>query len=519
MSEPKAKLFLIDGHALAYRSYFAFINANLSNSKGFPTGSLLGFANAMVKLLETENPTHIAVAWDTHAPTFRHEMDENYKANRPPQPDELQQTIPLMKEMVTKFGFANIEKDGFEADDIIGTIAYKAGGEGAEVFMVTPDKDFMQLITDRVKMYKPQNNGDGFKVIDREGVEDYFGVPPEKVIDVLAIIGDTSDNIPGVPGIGKKGAPKLIQEFGSLEAALEAAPGMKAKRAREGLTENREQALLSKKMIVIETNVPDTVSWETLKWDGPQLDELSEFFLQMEFKTLARKFGNPPQVVEQSTSSGRAPSTSRAKTDAGQGDLFGSGHAAAPTASTLKSYVAEDVTYRLVKDAAALQELAELLAASDHFCFDTETTATNAMTAELVGIAFSVEKSLAWYVSIDETGEQGLGNAAVKAALSPLFLNDALKIAHNYKYDYTILKRHGYEIKGKVFDTMIAAYLIDSNQRLSMDLLSERYLNYAPISISLLLGKGKNQKTMREIPVEVVYPYACEDADVTLQLY
>lgn len=530
MSSENARLFLIDGHALAYRSYFAFINANLRNSKGLPTGSLLGFANAVVKLLETENPTHIAVAWDTHAPTFRHEMDENYKANRPPQPDELRQTIPLMKEMVQKFGFANLEKDGYEADDIIGTIAYKAGADGVDVFMVTPDKDFMQLITEKVKMHKPLNNGDGFQVIDIEGVKDYFGVPPEKVIDVLAIIGDTADNIPGVPGIGKKGAPKLIQEYGSLEAAIEAAPGMKAKRAREGLSENREQALLSKKMIVIETNVPDTVSWSALKWDGPSGEELSEFFGEMEFRTLSRKFGGSDDdgggngsgngnSSSASGSSSSAKSAQRKPKDIDQGDLFGSGHSASAETGSLKSFDDESVDYQLINKEAKLQELAIKLNKAEYFCFDTETTGTNAMTAELVGIAFSLKKGEAWYVSVDDSGENGISAERVKSVLQPVFEKDSLKIAHNYKYDYTILRRAGYTIKGQVFDTLLAAYLIDSNQKLSMDELSRVYLNYEPVSITSLIGKGKNQKSMRDIPVEKVAPYACEDADITLQLY
>lgn len=523
MSEQNAKLFLIDGHALAYRSYFAFINANLTNSSGLPTGSLLGFANAIVKLIETENPTHIAVAWDTHAPTFRHDWDENYKANRPPQPDELRQTIPLMKEMVQKFGFANLEKDGYEADDIIGTIAYKAGADGVDVFMVTPDKDFMQLVTDRVKMHKPLNNGDGFQVIDVQGVEDYFGVPPEKVIDVLAIIGDTADNIPGVPGIGKKGAPKLIQEYGSLEAAIEAAPGMKAKRAREGLTQNKEQALLSKKMIVIETNVPDTVSWTALRWDGPNKEELGAFFKEVEFRTLSRKFGGEENSDDNgkvsSNKSSAKSSQKKTKLDAGQGDLFGSGHSPAAASGSLKSYDSEAVKYHLIKDESDLKELANKLAKANAFCFDTETTGTDAMTAELVGIAFALEKGEAWYVSEDSSGENGIPIGTIRETLGPVFENEALKIAHNYKYDYTILRRAGFTIKGPVFDTLIAAYLIDSNQKLGMDELSRVYLNYEPVSITTLIGKGKNQKSMRDIPVDKVAPYACEDADITMQLF
>lgn len=513
------KVFLLDGHALAYRSYFAFINANLRNSEGTPTGPVLGFANTLVRLLESETPTHLAVAWDTHAPTFRHEMDKNYKANRPPQPDDLRVTIPLMKEMVEKFGFRNLEKDGFEADDIIGTLAYKAGEEGATVFMVTPDKDFMQLITDKVKMYKPMNNGEGFNVIDIEGVKDYFGVPPEKVIDVLAVIGDTSDNIPGVPGIGKKGAPKLIQEYGSLEAAIEAAPGMKAKRAREGLTQNADQALLSRKMIVIDTNVPDTIDWKQLKWNGPDKESLVDFFKRMEFRTLTRKFAdNPAEVSDKKVSASGTTSVKRPAAD-GQGDLFGTGHTVAQTGPETDRLNQDEVTYNLIDSEKALRELAAGLGKVNAFCFDTETTGTEAVTAELVGITISTQPGEAWYISVDEKGETGLHPDIVRKHLADIFAADKLKIAHNYKYDFTMLNRYGFEVNGPVFDTMIAAYLIDSNQKLSMDELSKQYLNYQPVSISTLIGSGKKQKSMKEIPVEQVCPYACEDADITLRLY
>lgn len=526
MPENKIKLFLIDGHALAYRSYFAFINANLRNSKGVPTGSLMGFANTLVKLLETEKPTHIAVAWDTHAPTFRHEMDEAYKANRPPQPDELRVTIPLMKEMVTHFGFQNLEKEGYEADDIIGTLAQQAGIDGAEVFMVTPDKDFMQLVTDKVRMYKPLNNGDGFQVIDPDGVKDFFGVPPEQVIDVLAIIGDTSDNIPGVPGIGKKGAPKLIQEYGSLEAAIEAAPGIKAKRVREGLTQNADQALLSKKMIVIDTQVPDTVSWTELKWEGPHAASLSEFFGQMEFRTLSRKFGEAMAAQGSSSQDAqvqKSASAHRRDQQSGQGDLFGTGHQPTQQADTasLKTLESEKADYRLVSEAEELDALLAMLQGADYFCFDTETTASDPMYAALVGLAFSARKGEAFYVPVkgaDGEGE-GFDLSEIRDRLQTVLGNESLKVAQNYKYDYMVLKRHGIEVRGPLFDTMIAAYLIDSNQKLSMDELSRHYLGYEPVSIETLIGKGREQKSMRDVPVEKVMPYACEDADITLQLY
>lgn len=508
----KHRVFLLDGHALAYRAHFAFIKARLQNAEGIPTGPLLGFANTIVRLIDSENPTHLAVAWDTHAPTFRHEMDENYKANRPPQPDELRVTIPLMKEMIEKFGFKNLEKDGFEADDIIGTLALKAGREGADVFMVTPDKDFMQLVTDKVKMYKPMNNGDGFNVIDVSGVEEYFGVPPEKVVDVLAIIGDTSDNIPGVPGIGKKGAPDIIKEFGSLEAAIEAAPGMPSKRAREGLMNNSEQALISKKMVIIDTDVPDTVDWKELEWKGPDKQSLSGFFKRMEFRTLTRKFSDGIETVEDHSV------RSKPKNPA-QGDLFGTGHAAASIPDHIKTIEQGDADYTPITDENGLKKLADKLKKAKHLCIDTETTDVDALIAELVGIAISVKENEAWFIRIDETGQNGITIKKTRDCLNDVFGSDSLKIAHNYKYDYMVLYRHGFALNGPVFDTMIAAYLIDSNQKLGMDELSKRYLEYRPISIDKLIGSGKKQKSMKDVPLEELYPYACEDADITLRLY
>lgn len=496
----KSKLFLLDGMALAYRSYYAFIKSNLKNSEGIPTGPILGFANTLVKMLEEEEPTHIAVAWDTSAPTFRHEMDKEYKANRPPQPEDLRVGIPLIKEMVEAFGMKNIEKDGFEADDVIGTIADRANAEDVNVFLVTPDKDFMQLVHDHVTMYKPQNNGDGFKLIDREGVKEYFGVYPEKVIDALAMIGDTSDNIPGVPGIGKKGAPKLIKKYGSLEAAIENAENISGKRAREGLTNHGEQALKSKKMVTIETSVPDIIEWEELEWTGPQKETLAKFFKRMEFKSIISRFLGEEYLT--------------ADNEEGQGDLFQQAKEASD--DVFNHYEEGTVSYTLVDTADKLGEMAERIENFDAFCFDTETTGTDPMKARLLGISFSVVAGSAYYVTL---GEKGLALEKLQNMLSPLFESDKIKIAHNYKYDYIILKRHGIAVKNNPFDTMIAAYLLDPDQKLKMDDLARKYLNYEPIAIEKLIGKGKNEITLDEADPEDVCIYACEDADITYRLY
>lgn len=348
----KSLLFLLDGMALAYRSHFAFISSNLQNSEGIPTGPILGFANTLEKLLEEHEPSHIAVAWDTQAPTFRHEMDEDYKANRPPQPEELTIGIPLIKEMIEGYGIKNIEQDGYEADDIIGTIADRANAEDVNVFLVTPDKDFMQLVHDHITMYKPDNQNGGFNLIDREGVKDYFGVYPEKVVDVLAILGDKSDNIPGVKGIGKKGAPKLINKYGSLEAAIEDAPNMSSKRHREGLQEYSEEALHAKEMVKIKTDVPDTVDWEDLDWQGADDEKLGAFFKRMEFRTLTKKY-----LGEEIVRSADKKSDSG---DKNQGDLFLADDETEEE-SPLESYDEDIVTYELVDSKEGLEELVDRL--------------------------------------------------------------------------------------------------------------------------------------------------------------
>ncbi len=481
--------------ALAYRAHFAFIKSSLKNSEGIPTGPILGFANTLVKLLEEEEPTHIAVAWDTHAPTFRHDMDTEYKANRPPQPDELRVGIPLIKEMLDNFGITNIEQDGYEADDIIGTIAFNAQAEDVNVYLVTPDKDFMQLVDDHITMVKPDNRNGGFILIDREGVKEYFGVYPEQVIDVLAIIGDTSDNIPGVPGIGKKGAPELVNEYGSLEKAIEAAPKMKSKRNREGLSQNAEQALHAKTMVTIKTDVPGVAEWRTFQWKGANKKNLGLFFKRMEFNTLTRKYlGEEPGA---------------------QGQLFGSEETVTEKRKRLNTEV---VSYRIAVSADEIKDAVNQLKDAHSICFDTETNGTDPLFATMAGIALSARPESAWYIPVNVEG--ALKQDEVRELVNPLFKNEkTLKIAHNFKFDQLILENAGFTVNGPVFDTMVAGYLIDSSQRLKMDSLAKKYLNYEPVPIEDLIGKGKNQILMTELPFDAVKDYACEDADITYRLY
>jgi DNA polymerase-1 len=496
----KSLLFLVDGMALAYRSYYAFINSRLQNSEGIPTGPILGFANTLEKMLDEEQPTHIAVGWDTHEPTFRHKMDETYKANRPPQPEELQTDIPLIKEMLEYYNIKNIEQHGYEADDIIGTIAAGANADDVEVFLVTPDKDFMQLVHDHIKMYKPDNRNGGFNIIGREGVKEYFGVLPDKVIDVLALIGDKSDNVSGVYGIGKKGAPKLINKYGSLEAAIEDAPNISSKRQREGLQKDAKQALHAKEMVKIITDVPDVHDWEELEWEGPDAQKLGEFFKRMEFRTLTTKYLGDEALLSDSESGNR------------QGRLFGASE------EDHQRYDEKSASYELIGNEKELTELTEKLSGNEFLCFDTETDGTEMMQSCLVGISLASVTGEAYYIPLN--CEEGLSEEEAINILQPLFADkDSLKIAHNFKFDYILLNRAGLEIDGPVFDTMLAGYLLDASQKLNMDALAKKYLHYEPISIEKLIGSGKEQKTMDQIAPEKIAPYACEDADITLHLY
>jgi DNA polymerase I len=530
------KVLLIDGMALAYRSHFAFIRANLVNNEGISTGSIMGFANTVDKLIEEYEPSHLAVAWDTHAPTFRHDWDERYKAQRPPQPEELRVGIPLIKEMLGFWNIPNIEKDGYEADDIIGTLAYSIEAGEAEVFLVTPDKDFMQLVNDYVCMLKPNNKNGGFDRVDEDGVKEYFGVYPNQVIDVLALLGDASDNIPGVPGIGKKGAPKLIEQFESLDNLLDQASTISAKRQRESLIEFADEARHARKMVTIKTDVPGVQSWTELVRADPDWSNLAVFFSRMGFRSLTRKYeelasGNTSPVGSASSRDDRSyvsdspkksvnegetnPKSLNSQSEASQAD---NEHSPIETALDLfaaskkaASYNANEVEYRLLDNEVELLAYLESVDLNRPLVVDTETDSADPLSANLVGIAMTQESHKAVYVPFNPEW-----NIALKQILGS---SELLVIAHNYKFDYTVLQRHGIELSGKIFDTMIAAYLIDSDQRLKMDELSLRYLQYEPIPITELIGKGKGQLTMADVPREALVPYACEDADITFRLY
>lgn len=531
----RARLFLLDGMALAYRAHFAFIKSNLRNSEGIPTGPILGFANTLDKLLEQQKPTHIAVAWDLKGPTFRHKKDETYKANRPPQPDELRRSIPLIKDMLSYWGMQNLGMEGFEADDVIGTVAYQAAGADVDVYMVTPDKDYMQLVTEHVYMYKPLNKENGFQIVDREGVKEYFGVYPEKVIDVLAILGDTSDNITGVKGIGKKGAPNLINKYGSLEGAIEAAPKIKSKKISEALQRDAEQARWAREMVTIHTEVPETPDWKDFAWEQPENGKLGAFFQRMGFRQLTKKYVGEQAVSEAAKNKGSHDQETDAKAfqsnEGVQSGLFDTNHSESTLSSSksaknewdfnASSYSAEEQTYHCVQTQEAFSEMMTRIKEAEILCFDTETQGSDPLKADIVGMSFSVEAGEAWYIPL--WPEQGLPLEDLTDSLQSLFGDEKrLKIAHNLKFDLQVLNRHGIEVKGPYFDTMLAAYLIDADQALKMDTLSQQYLGYEPISIDSLFEekpKKKNVLDMANVPLEKITVYAAEDTDVTLRLY
>lgn len=502
-------LYLFDGTALAYRSYFAMINTNLRNAEGLATGAVFAFAHAIDRIIDTHKPTHIAVAWDTHAPTFRHHMDEAYKANRPPQPEELRASIPLIKEMLGYFRIPSLELDGFEADDIVGTLATTARGQDVQVFMVTPDKDFMQLVHDNIAMMKPLSKGDGFEIIDREGVINFFGVPPEQVVDVLTLIGDSSDNIPGVMGVGKKGAPDLIREFGSVDTLLDRASTLTAKRVREGIVGNEDRIRLSRDMIIIKTDVPGMGNWKDLRWGGPDRQSLSTFFTRMQFRTLVRKYAAPAVATP----------VDMAQNDlfSAQSDMFATEAEASPAASVFKKLDLQTVDYRMVQTREALLQVVQVLSQCSHVCVDTETTGVDPMLASLVGIALARKPGEAWYIPLNRSE---FSTAEALDALRPV-LSDPQRVivGQNLKYDYIVLHRAGLTLSDRVFDTMIAAYLAEPSQALNMDALAMKYLDYEPIPIEKLIGSGRKQISIADVPVDTVLAYAAEDADITVQLF
>lgn len=499
MNEPK-KLFLLDAMALIYRAYFAMSKNHRINSKGQNTSAVLGFANALLDILKNQKPTHIGVAFDTHAPTVRHDDFAAYKANREKMPEDLKTSIPLIKELIKGFNIPILEIDGYEADDVIGTLAKEAEKQGFTTYMMTPDKDFGQLVSPNIFMYKPARMGNGAEVWgEKEVCERYQLENPLQMIDLLGLWGDASDNIPGVPGIGEKTAVKLIAEYGSMENLLAHTDELKGK-LKENLENFSDQALQSKSLATIILNVPIEFNPDKLVMDRPNMEKLSKIFDELEFRNYASRFATlyAPEMQQEST----------------QVDLFSQGET---TDSALKDITTTPHEYYLVESHDEIDKLVTLLSEQKEFCFDTETTGVDANNAELVGMSFAVRAGEAWYVPVSANYNEALEKVSLFKEV--LENPEIIKIGQNIKFDAAILNWYEVKVAGRLFDTMIAHYLLQPDMRHNMDVLSETYLNYKPVSIISLIGKkGKSQGSMRDLEPKEVFEYAAEDADVTLQL-
>ena len=499
-----AKLFLIDAYALIYRSYYAFIKSPRINSKGLNTSAVMGFCNTLNEVLTKEKPTHIGVAFD-HGKTFRHDAFPEYKAQREETPEDIKLSVPLIKQVLEAMHIPILQVDGFEADDIIGTIATRFGADGIDTFMLTPDKDYGQLIGPNVFMYRPRHGG-GYEILGEKEVGEKYGIPtPAQVIDLLALMGDSADNFPGCPGVGEKTAAKLINQFGSIDNMLQHTDEIKGK-LREKVENAVEDIKMSKFLATIRTDVPMELDLDELKVEQPDETKLRAIFEELEFKTLINKFLNKSEV--------------KPKTDNNQLDLFAentTNESDEPKNAKFESIKTTQYEYKLVENEEELRQLCDFFITKESVSIDTETTSTDAISAELVGLSFSVEEKKAFYVAVPANYEEAL---KIVQIFKPLYESDKImKIGQNIKYDYEVLTRYGVTLQGKMFDTMIAHYLIQPELHHNMDYMAETLLGYQTIHIEELLGpKGKKQKNMRDLSPTDIYEYAAEDADITLRL-
>lgn len=520
-NDPDKRLFLLDAYALIYRAYFSFIRAPRINSKGFNTSAAFGFTTTLLDLIKREKPTHIAVVFDTAAPTERHETLLDYKANREEMPDDIRSNVPYIRRIIEAMNIPVLESDGYEADDVIGTLAKKAEAEGYTTFMVTPDKDFGQLVTEKIIMYKPGRGGDPPEKLGPREICARWGLErTEQVKDILGLMGDAVDNIPGIPGIGEKTAMKLIQQFGSLEGVIEGADKLKGKQ-KENVITFAEQGRMSKMLATINVSAPVELDHDALHLDPPDKEKVLEVFSELEFKTLATRVlggdANGTQATNGSTTTKAVP-----RTTATQVDLFGTSVDAegntefkelATIATVKHRYLLEDTSEKMYMLAAQLKK-------QPRFCFDTETTGTDERTAELVGLAFSWKAHEAYYVPVPADRAEA---QRIVDIFKPALENETIgKVAQNAKFDIRVLGNYGVEVKGALFDTMVAHFLLKPDQQKhGMDYLSETYLGYRPVSIETLIGpkeRGKTQKSMRDADIESVKEYSAEDADITWQL-
>lgn len=542
------KLFLLDAYALIYRAYYAFIKNPRINSKGFNTSAVLGFVNTLEEVLKKEQPTHIGVAFDPEGPTFRHEAFEQYKAQREETPEVIRQSVPIIKEIIRAYRIPILEVKGYEADDVIGTLATEAGRRGIATYMMTPDKDYGQLVGNGVYMYRPRHNG-GYEVMGPEEVKAKFDIQTtDQVIDMLGLMGDASDNIPGCPGVGEKTAQKLVTQFGSIENLLQNTDQLKGA-LKAKVEANREMITFSKFLATIKRDVPIELNMDELVRKEPNATELRRLFNEMEFRNLIYKvldmgdaplpdgagkrkaaspsgpvqgdlFGGPMTSPVDNSGKNGTDNSQNSKPDFFQGDLFainaGDG-ASEENYAILKRLEDLSVDYQLIDTEEKRKELTQKLLTTKNVALDTETTSTEPMTASLVGMSFSDAENRAYYVPVPQNRKEAL---KIVNDFRPFFeAEEITKIGQNIKYDLIVLQKYGVQVKGQLFDTMLAHYVLQPELRHGMDYLAEIYLNYRTIHIDELIGpKGKGQKQMCDLSPEEVYKYACEDADVTLKL-
>ena len=500
------KLFLLDAYALIYRAYYALIRNPRINSKGMNTSAIMGFVNTLNEVITKENPTHIAVAFDPSGPTFRHEAYAEYKAQREECPEDIKNAVPIIKKILNAWNIKILEVSGYEADDVIGTVALIAGKNSITTYMLTPDKDYGQLVRDNVYMYRPKFGNAGYDVMGVEEVKQKYELStPLQVIDLLGLMGDASDNIPGCPGVGEKTAIKLIKEFGSIDNLVANTEQLKGAMKKK-VEENKEKILFSKFLATIKTDVPMELNLDDLKIQEPNEEELRKIFEELEFKTLIDRVLKKTQKTQKKADS--------------QLDLFAEFATKDEESSENSSYTSLKDThheYKLIDNENEIRNLFDFLMTFEIVSLDTETTSTNAIEAELVGMSFSVEENKAFYVPVSANREEAL---RIVNIFKPLYENEKiLKVGQNIKYDLEVLANYGVTLKGKMFDTMIAHYVLQPELYHNMDYLAEIYLKYKTIHIEELIGpKGKGQKNMRDLNPQDVYEYAAEDADITLKL-
>ena len=518
------KLFLIDAYALIYRSYYAFIKNPRINSKGMNTSAIFGFINSLEDVLKRENPTHIAVGFDPKGPTFRHEAYEQYKAQRQETPEDIRKSVPFIKDIIEAYNIPILEVPRYEADDVIGTVAKQAEKEGFEVYMMTPDKDYGQLVSEHIFMYRPRFGGD-YEIMGVPEVLGKYGLTSvDQVIDLLGLMGDSSDNIPGCPGVGEKTAQKLLAEFGTIENLLENTDKLKGSLQKK-VMENMEQIRFSKFLATIKTDVP--IRFDAAKCIREKMNEerLVEIYTELEFRTFINRMSGEPEKVKTESKTAPAPAktgTRKKAAPAGpiQGSLFeefATEPTAVPKYSTLANLKSTPHTYHLVDTEEKRIELGRFLNEQDFFAFDTETDGIDPLKAGLVGMSFAVKENEAWYVPVPAAREEA---DKVLAHFSPALQNPkSLKIGQNIKFDILVVRKYGIRIAGPLFDTMIAHYLLNPELRHGMDYLAETYLKYKTVRIEELIGpRERKQLTMRDVPVVQVAEYAAEDADITLKL-